>query len=833
MTELAAPASEAARPSLAPDLVGLTAAEVGDRQAKGQTNDVPNPTSRTYGQIIRANIFTRFNALLGVLLVAILAVKEYRDALFGIVLVLNAAIGIIQETRAKQTLDKLTLLSAPHAKVRRGGAVLEVTTAEVVLDDVIDLAPGDQIGVDGVVLAGKGFEVDESLLTGEVDPVAKDVGDEVLSGSFVASGSGVVRATKVGTDSYASKIREDASRFTLVKSDLRDGVNRILKIVTWLMVPTAVLLVSAQIRFQNQEAAELTLTERVTDAVQGSVAGLVAMVPEGLVLLTSMAFALGVIRLGRKKVLTQELAAIEGLARVDVICLDKTGTLTEGSLALDTVDLLVTSGVEDQTGKVLAALVVSDPNPNPSLVAIGARFDYDPHWPATATVPFSSARKWAAADFGAHGCWYLGAPDILLTACPAEDQDRVSTGITAHAAEGRRVIMLAASPGGLAGESLPDSLEPHALVVLAEKVRHDAPDTIGYFLDQGVKVKVISGDSPVTVGAVATRVGVPGADHPIDARTLPPNDDIAGLAEVLEANSVFGRVTPQQKRAMVHALQSKGHEVAMTGDGVNDTLALKDAEIGIAMGSGSPAARSVARFVILDNSFAVFPSVVAEGRRVIANVERVANLFLTKTFYAMLLSITVGIFGLAFPFFPRHFTLISALTIGVPAFFLALAPNSTRARPGFLPRVLRFAIPAGVTAFVATFTTYVIATKQLEGTMATDEALMQSRTSATLTLFCVAIVVLSILARPWAWWKVLLVGSMVAAFLLVLWVPFLHDYFAIDLPTSSLVWTAVGIGLGAGAILEVAARVFKLIEHPKREGRDDASKLARPNAPAG
>jgi cation-transporting ATPase E len=831
MTELATPPVGPARPALAPELVGLTAGEVAERVASGRTNDVPNPTSRTYGQIIRANVFTRFNALLGVLLVAILAVREYKDALFGIVLVLNTAIGIIQESRAKQTLDKLTLLSAPHAKVRRDGTVHEVTTAEDVLDDVVDLAPGDQISVDGVVVAGRGFEVDESLLTGEVDPVVKEVGDEVLSGSFVAAGSGVIRATKVGVDAYAFKIREDASRFTLVKSELRDGVNRILKIVTWLMIPTAVLLVSAQIRFQNKEGHELTLDERVTDAVQGSVAGLVAMVPEGLVLLTSMAFALGIIRLGRKNVLTQELAAIEGLARVDVICLDKTGTLTEGALALDAVDLLETSGTEDHTGEILASLVVSDPNPNPSLVAIGARFDHDPGWRVDATVPFSSARKWAAADFGSDGAWFLGAPEILLTSADPERAAAVTERIAVHAEQGRRVIMLASSSDGLDGETLPTALVPHALVVLAERIRHDAPDTIGYFLDQGVKVKVISGDNPVTVGAVAQRVGVPGADHPIDARTLPPNDDIAGLAEVLEANSVFGRVTPQQKRAMVHALQSKGHEVAMTGDGVNDTLALKDAEIGIAMGSGSPAARSVARFVILDNSFAVFPSVVTEGRRVIANVERVANLFLTKTFYAMMLSITVGIFGLAFPFFPRHFTLISALTIGVPAFFLALAPNSTRARPGFLPRVLRFAIPAGVTAFIATFATYVIATRTLEGQFATDEALMQSRTAATLTLFCVAIAVLSILARPWEWWKALLVGAMVAGFLLVLWVPPLHNYFAIDLPEPALVWTAVGIGIGAGILLEIATRVFKLVEHPVREGRDTAAALAsRPSA---
>jgi cation-transporting ATPase E len=802
---------------------GLTAAEVAQRVAAGQTNDVPNPTSRTYGQIIKANVFTRFNALLGVLFLAILYVREIRDGLFGIVLVLNAGIGIFQETRAKQTLDRLTLLSAPKAHVRRDGQTLEVTTGEIVLGDIVELTPGDQISVDGEVLDAQGLEIDESLLTGEADAIVKNPGDEVQSGSFVSAGGGCIQATKVGVDSYAYKIRQDASRFTVVKSELRDGVNQILKTVTWLMIPTALLLISAQIRFQNQHEAVLTLEERVRDAVQGSVAGLVAMVPEGLVLLTSLAFALGVIRLGKKQVLTQELAAIEGLARVDVICLDKTGTLTEGDLQLDTVDHL--GSAPGDAGDALAALVAAEANPNASLRAVAAEYDRAPGWVTIQSIPFSSARKWAAAAFEEHGAFYLGAPDILLTKVADEARRADTTARVDHFARtGRRVILLARA-SELNGESLPEALVPESLVVLEEKVRPDAADTIAYFIRQGVTVKVISGDSPVTVGAVAKRVGIPGADDPVDARTLPAVDDIAGIAEVLETHSVFGRVTPQQKRAMVHALQSKGHEVAMTGDGVNDTLALKDAEIGVAMGSGSPAARSVARFVLLDNSFAVFPSVVAEGRRVIANVERVANLFLTKTFYAMLLSMTVGILGLAYPFFPRHMTIISTLTIGVPAFFLALEPSSQRARPGFLGRVLRFAIPAGIIAAIAAFSGYYLASKTLEGTMAPDAALMQSRTTATIVLFCVAIWVLSILARPWSPYRATLVGAMIAAFIGVLVIPALRTYFAFDIPSTTLVFAAFGIAATACLALEVGWRVFGWIDKPDRDEEGDA--LAR------
>ena len=769
---------------------GLSSTDVAQRIADGRTNDVPDPTSRTVGQIIKANVFTPFNLLLGILLVVILSIREYRDGLFGFVLVANAAIGIFQEVRSKRSLDALAVLNAPHSTVRRDGIDSTIASKDVVLDDIIVLTLGDQVVVDGDILESTNLEIDESLLTGEADPVEKSATDSVMSGSFVVAGSGSMRATAVGADSYAFRLSSEARRFSLVKSELRTGINQIIKIVGWMMIPIAILLITSQLATHDGFAA----------AVQGSVAGLVAMVPEGLVLLTSIAFALGATRLASKKVLTQELAAIEGLARVDTICLDKTGTLTEGSLSLSTVEHLKSNDAPAVDAvSVLAAIGAADDHPNPSLAAIVAEYPTGPDWKLSGSIAFSSARKWSAAQFTDHGAWYLGAPDILLDKAPTgATLDAAQSRLQHYAGRGQRVLLLASSPSGLTGETLPTELLPTALVVLDEQLREAAPQTIAYFGEQGVAVKVISGDSHVTVGAVATRCGVPGADDPIDARTLP--EDQEALADILETHSVFGRVTPQQKRSMVHALQSRGHTVAMTGDGVNDTLALKDADVGVAMGSGSAAARAVARFVLLANDFSVFPSVVNEGRRVIANVERVANHFLTKTFYAVVLALAVGIGRIPFPFLPRHFTLISSLTIGIPGFFLALSQNNRRAMTGFLRRVLKFAIPAGVIAAVATLIAYILERRS-------DVPLEQARTIAVITLVTVALWVLAILCRPMLWWKYVLVGGMAVAFAGALVIPSFRDYFALPLPDARDIASAIGIGVIASAIIEVGWRV--------------------------
>jgi cation-transporting ATPase E len=764
---------------------GLTSDEVAERVARGEVNDVPAAPSRTVREIVRANVLTRFNALLGSLLVVILIVGPIQDALFGLVLIANAAVGIGQELRAKATLDRLAVLTSPRARPRRDGAATEAPVGQVVLDDVLEIRPGDQVVVDGEILESAGLEIDESLLTGESEPVAKGPGDAVLSGSFVAAGGGAYRATRVGAQAYAARLAEQARRFTLTRSELRAGIDQILRIVTWLLVPTATLLVISQLRAHDS----------LREALRGSVAGTVAMVPEGLVLLTSVAFAVGVVRLGRRRVLVQELPAVEVLARVDVLCIDKTGTLTEGHLVVEEVQAL---GPDGSSAEALAALAAAEPDPNATLRAIADAYPVAVDgWTAEGTVPFSSARRWSAATFGAHGTWVLGAPDVLLR---APEHEALRERALEQAEAGRRVVLLARSAGTARAESPPEVLEPTALVILGDRVRLTSRETLAYFARQSVHVKVISGDHPATVAAVARRVGLPGAEEPVDAGDLPT--DPAALADVLERRSVFGRVTPQQKRAMIQALQARGHVVAMTGDGVNDVLALKDADIGVAMGSGSSATRAVAQLVLLDSTFDPMPSVVGEGRRVLGNIERTSNLYVTKTVYAMLIALGVGVVGLAFPFLPRHLTLIGALTIGIPSFFLALAPNDERARPGFLRRVLRFTIPAGTLAAVATFLAYVLARDEPGVTLA------QARTTATMVLLWIGFLVLSVIAAPLTSWRLALVWAMPALFAVVMAVPAARGFFALY---PLIVWLA---GFGIAALVWSLARLLLPPERP-------------------
>ncbi|MBD0707291.1 MULTISPECIES: cation-translocating P-type ATPase [unclassified Streptomyces] len=774
---------------------GLTSAEVAERVARGEVNDVPVRSSRSTREIVRANVFTRFNAIIGILWVIMLFVAPIQDGLFGFVIIANTGIGIVQELRAKKTLDGLAVIGEAKPTVRRDGIGAEISTSEIVLGDLIELGPGDKVVVDGEVAEAESLEVDESLLTGEADPVVKRPGDRMMSGSFVVAGGGAFTATKVGREAYAAQLAEEASRFTLVHSELRTGISTILKYVTWMMIPTATGLVISQLVVKG---------DNVKDAIARTVGGIVPMIPEGLVLLTSVAFAIGVVRLGRKQCLVQELPAIEGLARVDVVCLDKTGTLTEGGMDLS--ELRPLHGADESyVRRVLGAFGASDPHPNASLQAVVDACPEPEGWSCTASLPFSSARKYSGASFreadGAESAWLLGAPDVLLPAGdPAlDDVDLLNE-------QGLRVLLLARAAGGLEGAetdapgSVVSGARPAALVVIEQRLRPDAADTLAYFAEQNVTTKVISGDNAVSVGAVAAKLGMVGAEGTVDARTLPT--DRTEMGQVLDSNAVFGRVTPQQKRDMVAALQSRGHTVAMTGDGVNDVLALKDADIGVSMGSGSEATRAVAQIVLLNNSFATLPSVVAEGRRVIGNITRVATLFLTKTVYSVLLAILVVCFQVEYPFLPRHLTLLSTLTIGVPAFFLALAPNKERARPHFVRRVMRYAIPGGVIAAATTFTTYFLARHHYSG----PDALAAETSAATLTLFLVSMWVLAIIARPYTWWRLTLVAAMGGAFLLVLAVPWLQSFFALKLVGVTMPWTAVAIAAAGCVLLEFAWR---------------------------
>ncbi|MFE2759946.1 HAD-IC family P-type ATPase [Streptomyces halstedii] len=769
---------------------GLSSAEVAERVARGEVNDVPVRSSRSVTEIIRANVLTRFNLIIGVLWVIVLLVAPIQDSLFGFVIIANTGIGVVQEWRAKKTLDGLAVIGEAKPTVRRDGKAAEVSVSAIVLGDLVELGPGDKVVVDGTVVEADTLEIDESLLTGEADPVIKRPGDPVMSGSFVVAGGGAFTATRVGREAYAAQLAEDASRFTLVQSELRSGISTILKYVTWMMVPTALGLIISQLVVKQHAFKE---------SVARTIGGIVPMIPEGLVLLTSMAFAIGVIRLGRKQCLVQELPAIEGLARVDVVCLDKTGTLTEGGM--DVTEVRTLNGWdEDEVHRVLGALGGSDPRPNTSLQAIIDACPDDGRWTVTQTLPFSSARKYSGAAFtdaeGTASAWLLGAPDVLL------DTDDPALAETGHLNEqGLRVLLLARARDALDAPDAATGAKPAALIVLEQRLRPDAGQTLAYFEDEHVSAKIISGDNAVSVGAVAQKLGMPGAENTLDARRLPADRD--EMASAIERNAVFGRVAPQQKRDMVAALQSRGHTVAMTGDGVNDVLALKDADIGVAMGSGSEATRAVAQIVLMDNSFATLPSVVAEGRRVIGNITRVATLFLTKTVYSVLLAVLVVCFQVEYPFLPRHLTLLSTLTIGVPAFFLALAPNKERARPHFVHRVMRYSIPSGVIAGAATFATYLLARHHYTGPGSLD-----AETSvATLTLFLVSMWVLAIIARPYTWWRVALVASMGLCFVVVLALPTLQHFFALKLVGSVMPWTAVAISLVAAAALELAWRL--------------------------
>jgi len=723
-------------------------------------------------------VFTRFNALLTVLVGVTIATGRLEDTAFYGVVVANVLIGVVQETRAKRTLDRLAVLNAPTARVLRDGAVTVVPVAEVVLDDVVELRTGDQVPADGDLLRTDGLEVDESMLTGESQPVAKAAGNPVLSGAIVVAGAGAFTADAVGEDAYARRIAKDARRFTRTHSELQAAIDTLVTYATWVIVGVTPLLLWSQFR----------TTDGWRDALSGSVAALVGMVPEGLVLLTSLSFLLAAVTLARRQVLVQELPAVEGLARVDVVCLDKTGTLTEGDITFDGLHPI--AGHRTEEAEAALGAVAADPEGNATARAIAEALPPPEAWQRTGGVAFSSGRKWSATAFADQGTWVLGAPDVLLA-----PDDAVRAEVGRLAATGRRVVLLASSEAAIEGAVLPTALRPVALVTLKERIRPDAAATLRYFAEQGVAIKVLSGDNPATVAHIAAEVGLD-VGEATDARTLP--DDPEGLAEAIEAHAVFGRVSPQQKRSFVKALQAGGHTVAMTGDGVNDALALKDADIGVAMGAGAAATRAVAQLVLLDNSFAQLPAVLGEGRRVIANIERVANLFVAKNVYTFLLILATAAASFPIPFLPRHLTLISSFTIGIPAFFLALGPSGERHRPGFLRRVLRLALPAGAAIGAAIFAAYLVAT--VEGVPQN-----QRQTAATIAAMVAGLWLLGVLARPWAVWKIALLAAMAGSAVFSLVVPALRDYYALQIPGELLLPTLL-IGAGGALAVEVSAR---------------------------
>lgn len=813
---------------------GLSFKQVAQARAADETNEFDNSSSRSIVAILRANVFTIFNAILASAVVVVLAVGSWQDAVFGFVLLLNTLTGTIAELRAKRALDNLAVLAAPTAHVIRDGEAKDIEVSQVVLGELLELRSGDQVPADGQVLSSNGCEIDESILTGESVAVRKHENDQVLSGTTVIGGSARIRVTAVGEHSYANRLAMEARKYSVVTSELQEGTNRVLTWISWVIVPMTLLLLWSQLRVAGGISEALD-SGQWKAAVVLAVAGVVGMVPQGLVLLTSVNFAAAAMTLARRKVLVQELPAVEVLARVDMLCLDKTGTLTSGAVELDHIESCLGSACADgdggspAAGKVSAddaaggsagtgsgavvpasaddaaraalAYLVGGSEANATGSAIAAGLTGLEPAQARYAIAFNSARKWSAVQTQA-GAYVLGAPEIVLagstgsgsTEADNADSDGTGLGSTDNAAlervkalagTGKRVLVLAHSNQALdqsENPTLPKDLTAALLVVLAEQVRPDAAQTLDYFKRQGVAVRVISGDNPVTVAAIAAHLGLrnPDGGEPVgvDARTLPAIEDTQALADVLEKHTVFGRVTPEQKRAFVNALKSRGHTVAMTGDGVNDALALKDADLGIAMGNAAPATKAVSRLVLLNSQFDALPSVVAEGRRVIANMERVASLFLTKTTWAALLAAVVAITGFVYPFLPRQLTIVSSLTIGIPAFVLALVPTNQRYRAGFLARVLRLSVPAGVIVVVG-----VLCARLTLILMGSNRNQISS--VCTLVLVAGGLWLLSLTARPWVWWRAALVVIMSAAALAVVLLAPLRGFFDLAALTAN------------------------------------------------
>jgi P-type E1-E2 ATPase len=771
---------------------GLSAAEVDEQQRLGNVNVQPDRTSRSYAGIVRANVFTRFNAIISVLAAVVLVVGHPIDAIFAAVMVVNSVIGIVQEVRAKRTLDRLRVLITPEVTVFRDGVELCVPPETLVRGDVIRLASGDQVPIDGDVLEATGLDVDESALTGEADAIPKARGDEVRSGSIVVGGSAVVRATAVGSETWIYQLLAQAKEYVLATSELRNGVDRILHFVSLLIAPLAALLLWSQLRDEDDIGAGLV----------SAVAGVVGLVPQGLVLLVSMALAVAVMRLAQNHVVVQELHAVEGLARVDVLCLDKTGTLTTGEMTLDRVEAF---GVTDLAAlEVLAALAAAEPAASKTLTAAAGGMSA-PAWRVESQVTFSSARKWSGATFEPTGTWLVGAPEVLLAGSTHQSSAGVAERIEALAEDARRVLLVARSGFRLDDEQLPSDLEPVALVVLAEEVRVDAAETMEYFADQHVEVKIISGDNPVTVSAVAQRLGVAGADRYVDMRGVDLTVDPERIDELVASTTVFGRVLPQQKRELVEILQRNGHTVAMTGDGVNDIPALKKADIGIGMDTATAATKAVSQLVLLDGRFDRLPAVVAEGRRVITNMERVSALFVTKTVYAAVFALVIGVWGATFPFLPRHMSLISEITIGLPAFALSFRSADRPYRPGYLNRVLRFAVPAGL----ATAAVILIGYGLVRSPVA-DVTLDEARTASTLILLVVALWVLYLLMQPVDRFDAAVLGGMITLAAIAVSTPPGRAFYAIDWPSRT---TSALIGAYAVASIVLMSLGLRVWQH--------------------
>ncbi|ARN91034.1 cation-translocating P-type ATPase [Levilactobacillus brevis] len=717
---------------------GLTPEEVQQRVAAGQQNDPLPPLTRSIKQIFRDNLVTLFN-LINVLLGALVLVTgSYKNLLFLGVVVVNTAIGIFQEIRSKRQVDKLALLSESKSRIRRAGEVAAHPQEDIVQDDILEIGRGDQLPVDALIRQTAGLEVDESQITGESTPIIKTTGETLTSGSVILAGRAAVQATTVGHGSFVKQLAHSAKQQRRTASQLLTIINRIIKALTFAIIPLGVaLFVSSMMRGQD-----------LNRAILGTVASMVGMIPEGLVLLTSVALAAGAFTLGRRHVLVRELPAIEALARVDVLCLDKTGTITSGQLQLDRVEPWAETNLET-TQTILAQLVAATGDDNETAQAIQQALG-TPTVTATTVLPFSSGRKWSGAIWDKQA-YVMGAPEFIFDQVPADLQARIHT----LAGQGYRVLVLAA----VKALTTPRPTAPRALglILITDELRPRAKDTFSFFANQDVALKVISGDNPVTVASIAQRAEIAGAERLVDMSQVGEAPD---YGQLVRDYTVFGRVTPQQKEQLIKAYQAAGHTVAMTGDGVNDLLALRQADCSIAMASGSEATKSLADFVLVDSNFDAMINVLNEGRRVINNVERVASLFLIKTMYSVVLTLIFIFMSRSYPFEPIQLTPISSLMVGIPTFFLALQPNYARIADRFMKQVMEIAAPAAVCVVG-----YILVVMAL-GT----QFQLNFATTSTLSVLMTGLISLNALlmvARPLNRFKIGLVVAMAALFAII------------------------------------------------------------------
>ncbi|SFD06305.1 cation-translocating P-type ATPase [Clostridium uliginosum] len=769
------------------NILGLNEQEVKERIKAGQVNYVPKVPSRTLWQIIRANLFTSFNAINIILAVVVILAGSPKNSIFAGVILVNTLIGIVQELRAKQTLEKLSVVSDAYAKVIRDGEIKKIPLENIVLDDVLYLEAGSQILADGYVLSENELEIDESMLTGESDSIVKNDNDRLLSGSFVVAGEGYGIVTNVGKETYSSKLAEEAKKFKLINSELQNAINKIFRVIIWLIVPLSILLTVTQLMVKN-----ITWQE----AAIGTVAGIIGMVPEGLVLLTSATFIVTIIKLSKYDTLVQELCSTEVLARVDVICLDKTGTLTEGNLKL--VDI---KNIGDRDSKeiddIISSLVHNLPSKNATQKAILERYKNDySDFKCLNKIAFSSKRKWGGITFNKVGTWVLGAPEIIL----GTSYNKIKEEVDKEAKKGRRVLLLAKVKNNELNDNLSGEIESVALILIEDIIREAAPKVLKYFNDQDVEVKIISGDNPLTVSTVANRAGVKGWENAIDARTLPDNDK--EFIDIIQNNTVFGRVTPHQKRRIVKALQSIGHTVAMTGDGVNDVLALKESDCGIAMANGSDATKAVAQLVLLKSDFSALPKVVEEGRKQINNLERVAELFLSKTVYSIILAFTFSMLLLPFPILPIQMSLVGSCAIGIPAFFLALLPSEGGVKKGFLRRILTVSIPNGIFLAIFTTLTFILSVKA-------GHSIHYSRTLALLNFGGVSMIILLRVSRPLTKFKLGLGISMFCIVTLAFITPIGRYIFSLERISLKLWVISLAVIIGSGPLITKSVDLFR------------------------